>query len=124
MALILIADDELAIAEVIGMFLQTEGHRVIVVANGMEALSRAMHETPDLIITDVMMPVLDGLALCRTVQRDPRLARTPIILMSAAREVSDEDCRALALLRKPFEIPELMAAVNRALDRERSSRGA
>jgi len=86
MALILIADDEIAIAEVIGMFLQSEGHRVIVTANGMEALTRAMHEKPDLIITDVMMPILDGLALCRTVQRDPRLQRTPIILMSAARD--------------------------------------
>jgi len=124
MALILIADDEIAIAEVIGMFLQSEGHRVIVTANGMEALTRAMHEKPDLIITDVMMPILDGLALCRTVQRDPRLQRTPIILMSAAREIHDEECRALALLRKPFEIPDLLELVNHALDGQRGSRRA
>ena len=124
MALILIVDDEVAIAEVIGMFLQSEGHRVVVTGNGMEALSRALHEQPDLIITDVMMPVLDGLALCRTVQRDPRLQWTPIILMSAAREVHDEECRALALLHKPFEIPDLLALVNRALDGARGGRRA
>jgi CheY-like chemotaxis protein len=123
-ALILIADDELAIAEVIGMFLQSEGHRVVVTGNGMEALTRAIHETPDLIITDVMMPVLDGLALCRTVQRDPRLQRTPIILMSATREIHDEECRALALLHKPFEIPDLLELVNRALTVERGNRRA
>ena len=124
MALILIADDDLAIAEVIAMFLQSEGHRVVVTGDGREALTRAIHEKPDLIITDVMMPVLDGLALCRTVRRDPRLQRTPIILMTAAREIDDEECRTVALLRKPFEISELLEAVNRALDGRRGDRHA
>ena len=60
MAVILVVDDEIGIANLLADVLSDEGHRVLVAVNGRDALKRAEEERPDLVITDYMMPVMDG----------------------------------------------------------------
>jgi CheY-like chemotaxis protein len=116
MALVLLVDDEEAISSVAGLLLELHGHEVLVAADGAEALRTAGQRPPDVIITDLMMPVMDGLALCNAVQRDPRLRHIPIVLMSAAPIALEQaQCHARGRLRKPFEADELYAAVDAAL---------
>lgn len=98
----------------------SEGRRVLAAADGREGLEILRRERPSLVVSDVMMPGLDGLALARAVRADPELAGTRIILVSAKTRVED---RAEALevadawLSKPFYLAELRAHVRRLLAR-------
>jgi CheY-like chemotaxis protein len=65
MAAVLVVDDEVGIANLLSDVLSDEGHRVLVAVNGYEALKRAVEERPDLVITDFMMPLMDGAQLIK-----------------------------------------------------------
>jgi len=114
MAVVLVVDDEIGVANLLTDVLTDEGYRVLVAVNGHDALERAAAERPDLVISDFMMPVMDGAALIEAMSENPQLKDVPIILMSAAPEaIIRESCSNYALfVRKPFKIYDLIDVVN------------
>src|SRR3954452_19124969 len=83
MPTILIAEDELSIATLLRDTLEDEGYAVMLAQNGQEALDLLKTTRPALVVTDVMMPFVDGLTLCRTIQANPSYQAIPVIFMSA-----------------------------------------
>jgi CheY-like chemotaxis protein len=112
MSTVLVVDDELALAEIVALSLAEEGYETAVALNGRQGLELARRMRPDVIITDLMMPIMDGWAMCVVLQQDPRLRSVPIVVMSAALgRALDERCRFAAFLQKPFELRELLQTV-------------
>ncbi len=83
-ARILVADDESPIVDLLRDLLEEGGHTVLSASDGREALALARRERPDLVISDVMMPFIDGAQLARLLQGDPLTHGVVVILMSAA----------------------------------------
>ncbi len=117
MTTILIVDDEYALVETLTDLLQDEGFRVVTAANGKDGLERARAERPELVLTDLMMPISDGRELIRSIQADEEIAETPIILMSSSpKSIALVDggtapLRITAFLRKPFHWTKLKEAI-------------
>jgi DNA-binding response OmpR family regulator len=80
---ILVVDDEPDIVELLAFNLKAEGYEVITAANGLEALNQARATLPDLIVLDLMLPELDGLAVCEILHRLPSTAPIPVIMLTA-----------------------------------------
>jgi CheY-like chemotaxis protein len=116
---ILVVDDELSNAEVLALILHEEGFQVMVAGDGRQALERIEEATPDLLITDYMMPGMSGVELARAVRQLPRYSNLPVLLMSgaAASTLSIHGKDFDAFLRKPFDIEELLRAVQSLLTR-------
>ena len=112
MATILIVEDEAAIAEVLQDALEDEGYRVVTARNGREGLNSVEQEQPDLVLSDIMMPILDGRAMLRAMQAHPTYRSIPVIFMSAAarREVGS-DLAPVAFIPKPFSIIAVLDTV-------------
>ena len=112
---VLVADDNADMREYLTRLLRSAGHRVTAVADGREALEAARADVPDLVVSDVMMPRLDGLQLVAALRADPRTAGTPVLLLSAraGEEASIQGLEAGAddYLFKPFSAAELLARV-------------
>src|SRR4029434_2400155 len=89
MTTILIVDDEPPILDLVRFTLEDAEVRVVEASDGVEALSLARRLRPDLILLDVHMPKLDGLEACRQIRRDPALAQTPIVMLTAAGQEAD-----------------------------------
>jgi CheY-like chemotaxis protein len=122
MTLILVIDDEISIVEMLSAFLEEEGLQVMTAYNGQEGLERLANARPAVVVSDVMMPVLDGWELCRRMQADPRYRSIPVVLMSAVRTaLSLAGCRYAALVRKPFELDEMLQTITRLLNPNASS---
>ena len=116
MTTVLVVDDEHIIAVMIRDFLEDEGFRVHLALNGNEALRVMESEQIDLIITDLMMPLMRGDTFIKKLRVDPQYAHIPIILMSAvphAREALGD--HNIALLTKPFDLLTLLEAVEELL---------
>jgi two-component system chemotaxis response regulator CheY len=111
---VLVVDDDPDILEALSEILEVEGYQVQRARNGREALQRLEQELPDLVLLDLMMPVMDGWEFARSLSAG---ARPPIIVLSADRNVSvkAKEIGALGWLAKPFELSELLSAVRRAL---------
>jgi DNA-binding response OmpR family regulator len=115
---ILVVDDERHLVSLVEKYLLKEGYRVVTAYNGQDALNVARHEKPDLIILDIMMPVMDGYEFIRNWRKDNE---TPIILLTAKVE-DDEKVIGLELgsddyITKPFHPRELIARVRAVLRR-------
>ena len=108
MASVMVVDDEDVLVEMIATLIVDLGHRAVVATNGREALAalHAEHEPPLLIISDVMMPQMNGIALAQAIKNDPRLCNVPIILMSAA-EQPLQPSLAEHFVHKPFDLDQL-----------------
>ena len=120
MANILIVEDELMSRNMLELSLQQAGHGVVCAADGIEALATAKQHCPDLIITDVMMPMMDGFELCRQCKADSTLKQVPIILYSSDYIDQQEQTLGLELgasryLVKPSPPQILLAVVNDVL---------
>ena len=115
MATILIVDDEQTLRELLADVLETEGHRVMMAGNGREALTIVARDRPDLVVSDVMMPLLNGVGLCRQIKADPSTASVPVILMSSVGPRVVDGSGADAFLRKPFDLDEVETIVRRLL---------
>jgi putative two-component system response regulator len=121
---ILVAEDNFDIIEVMREVLETEGYRVTCAHNGAEAYRAFQHETPDLIVSDVMMPQMDGFTLLRTVRAHPTGTAVPFLFLSARTEAAaTSQARTLGAddyLFKPFDADDLLVAVRAKLARRRA----
>jgi PAS domain S-box-containing protein len=120
---VLVADDNADMREYLARLLRTAGYQVSAVGDGLAALDAVRAGTPDLVISDVMMPRLDGLGLVAALRADARTAAVPALLLSAraGQEASIEGLRAGAddYLVKPFSAVELLARVRSNLEMAR-----
>ena len=116
---ILLADDNADMRDYVKRLLVTDGYEVETVVDGVAALASVRHQRPDLVLTDVMMPGVDGLGVLRALRNDPNTREIPIILLSAraGQESRIEGLEAGAddYLIKPFSARELLARVEATL---------
>lgn len=123
MSKILMIDDDPSVRLVVKNSLQLLGHEVTVAANGEEGLTKAKQLRPHLIICDWMMPVINGLEVCRQVKSDPELSLTFFILLTIRGDVKDRveglDTGADEYLPKPIDMSELRARVGAGLRSQR-----
>jgi CheY-like chemotaxis protein len=112
---ILVIDDEAMILDMVRDLLELVGYTVLVASTGQAGLAQALAAQPDVIVTDVMMPGMDGHDLCRQLRADARTATIPVIAMSAAYRPQAGDAFD-AIIAKPFDIPPFLALIEAQLD--------
>ena len=121
MASILIVEDEANIVKLISIRLERLGHAIHSADNGVAALDIARAITPDLILLDVMMPILNGFQVLEKLKADPATARIPVLMLTARGHerdiVAGLEGGAEDYIIKPFSFPELIARVSTALAR-------
>jgi CheY-like chemotaxis protein len=116
---VLIVDDEFGLAEMSAELLVEEGFEVAIAINGKLGLDMLEAHAVALVLTDLMMPVMDGPEMIRRMRADPRFAAIPVILMTALPEGVPKEGESLhdALLVKPFSIVELIETARRLMRR-------
>ena len=117
---ILVVDDEPNIVDILRFNLQREGYEVLAAYDGQEGLDKALSEGPDLILLDVMLPMMDGFQVCEELRKTDRL--TPIIMLTAREEEHDRvmglELGADDYVVKPFSVREVMARVRTNIRRQ------
>src|SRR5579883_3064110 len=125
---VLVIDDQENIVEFIKLGLKYEGFLVEAAADGPQGLAAAQRINPDLIILDIMLPVMDGLEVCRRLRANPTTQDIPILMLTAKDEVHDRvtglDTGADDYLTKPFDFEELVARVKAILRRQQRAQRA
>ena len=115
---VLVVEDDRNIAELLQMYLEKEGYTVTVAADGGQGLSKFRANKPDLVLLDVMMPVMDGWAVCRAIRAE---SQTPVIMLTAKGETDDKVAGlkqgADDYITKPFEMKEVLARIEAVLRR-------
>ncbi len=122
---VLVVEDDPTVAEVVTRYLEREGFEVVAVGDGQEALRRAEEWSPDPVVLDLMLPGIDGLAVCRHLrQRGP----VPIVMLTARGQESDRilglELGADDYVAKPFSPRELTLRIKSVLRRARAQRGS
>ncbi len=118
---ILVVEDDRAIANVLEYNLTSEGFSVTCAMDGQDALNQARAKKPDLVLLDVMIPVVDGIQVCRQLRSDPSTTDTPIIMLTAKGEETDQvvgfSVGADDYVTKPFSVRILLERVKALLRR-------
>jgi len=118
---ILIADDDLGTSLSISDYLDLSGYRVITTDNGIDALSMLEKHHPDLLVTDIMMPRMNGYELVRRIRQLSEFRLLPVILLTARTKIQERilgyQSGCDLYLPKPFELEELAAAIRNLLER-------
>ncbi len=116
---VLVVDDEINIVRLIQVNLQRQGYEVETANNGAQALAKIKESRPDLLVSDVMMPEMDGFELLANIRRDPTLMDLPVIMLTAKAQDADVmtgyRTGADMYLTKPFNPAELIAFAKRIL---------
>src|SRR5687768_11983593 len=109
---IVVADDSAANLHALGRMFERQQYEVHIASNGAAALDLICREAPDVVVSDVMMPRMDGFELCRRVKSNPETAMTPVILITGRHEPKDRmvsiNAGADDLITKPFSAEELI----------------
>jgi DNA-binding response OmpR family regulator len=121
MATILVTEDERTILEALVVFLGMEGHTVLAAPDGVAAREMLENRVPDLVLTDVMMPRLDGIGLIDWMRSQTRLRHVPIVVMSATRISTVDHLPAVSFVPKPFDLDALLHAITRAIEPDGST---
>ena len=115
---VLIVEDDRNIAELLQMYLEKEGYAVTVAADGGQGLTKFRAIQPDLVLLDVMMPVMDGWSVCKSIRSE---SQTPVIMLTAKGETDDKvmglKTGADDYITKPFEMKEVLARIEAVLRR-------
>ena len=115
---ILIVEDDPNISELVQMYLEKEGYNTRIASDGGQGLDLFRQLRPDLVLLDIMLPVLDGWGVCAKIREK---AKTPIIMLTAKGDVGDRitglEMGADDYIVKPFEVKELLARVHAVLRR-------
>jgi len=120
---LLIVDDEKDIVKMLDYNLKKEGFRLISAYDGEAALELSKKEHPDLVILDLMLPGIDGLEVCKSLKRDDKTAKIPVIMLTAKSQESDKvvglELGADDYITKPFSPRELIARIKAVLRRSK-----
>ena len=115
---ILVVDDDPNVVELVRLYLERDGHEVLIANDGVSGLELAREELPDLIVLDLMMPRMDGMEVCRTLRQE---SSVPVVMLTAMVEEDDRlaglDLGADDYITKPFSPRELAARVRAVLRR-------
>ena len=115
---VLIVEDDKNISDLLQLYLQKEGYTVVSAADGGDGLSKFRSENPDLVLLDLMMPVMDGWAVCRVIRAE---SQTPVIMLTAKGETDNKVAGLKAgaddYITKPFEMKEVLARIEAVLRR-------
>ncbi len=119
---ILIVDDDRDLCHILQMHLELLGHDSILAVNGKEAVDLATSHLPDLIVMDIMLPVMDGLQATRLIREHPNTHSTPILAMTAKVTSEDkEECLRSGcddFIAKPFTSKQLTSIIEKLLDQK------
>lgn len=122
---ILLVDDDMEIIEMVSFNLKKAGFSIGTASDGVEALKKARSIAPDLILLDLMLPELDGFAVCEILRRDKTTASIPIVMLTALSSelsrLAGLDCGADAYVTKPFSPRQLVSKVDDILKKRDSS---
>ena len=115
---VLVIDDQQFILRVIESKLKSGGLEVITAVDGVEGLKKAFEEKPDLVMTDIMMPNLDGFGVYRELQKNPQTQKIPVIFLTALGEEREElkELGPAAVITKPFSPRQVLNTVNSMLN--------
>ncbi|MBQ3928577.1 MAG: response regulator transcription factor [Clostridia bacterium] len=118
MGKILVVDDDINICELLRLYIEKEGYEVVIANDGGQAVTKFKTEKPNLILLDIMLPVLDGWQVCREIRKT---SQCPIIMLTAKGEVFDKvlglELGADDYVIKPFETKEIVARIKAVLRR-------
>lgn len=121
MSKILVVDDEPDVVSLLKMRLESAGYEVITASNGEEGLQRAIEEKPDLVLLDIIMPVVDGNELCWLLKDDVRTRHLPVIMLTAKGTKFDRmyglAAGAMEYITKPYDTQELLEKVGKLTTR-------
>jgi CheY-like chemotaxis protein len=117
---ILVVDDDADIRDTLAQVLEDEGYRVVCASNGLEALEmlRSDPAIPALILLDLMMPVMNGWQFNEERRKDDRLARIPLVVVTAAGDARDRaaSIKAVRIIQKPIRLEDLLEVIQSAID--------
>jgi CheY-like chemotaxis protein len=123
-ARILVVDDDAALRSLCVQMLQEAGYEARSARNGREAVENTESYPLDLVLMDIMMPAMDGLAACKAIKANPRTRDLPVIIMSAVANLHmmapDVIRVAAAVVSKPFDVDHVLETVDRVLAAQRS----
>jgi two-component system response regulator RpaA len=125
MARLLVIDDEPDVRWLLRLSLERVGHEVLLAEDGLRGVAMAQRQRPDLILLDLMMPVMDGYGVLDVLRKDDRTANVPILMLTAKALDDDqrrcEEAGATMFLTKPFEPEDLAGTIEDLLGRDQAA---